>query len=306
MSTFILRRLIFAVIVVIAVTFLAFVLVYLSGDPARSLAGVDTNEEHLERIREIYGLNLPLTEQYLYFVGNALTGDLGQSFYFRMDVAPLVWEKFGVTLQLALVSLLFSIAVSIPLGIVAAINRDSFADQAVTVISLVGVSTPNFWLGIILILVFADYWQLLPPSGRDGGLASFVLPAITLSGYNIGLMTRLMRRSMLEELRKQYVTVAHAKGLQERRVHWSHALRNALIPTVTVAGLQFGAMLGGSIVVETVFAWPGIGFLMIQAIRSNDLPVIRAVVLVVGVSFVVINLFVDLLYGVLDPRVRLT
>lgn len=292
-------------VVVIAVTFLAFVLVYLAGDPARALAGVDTDEANLMQIRETYGLDRPLYEQYGRFVFNLLRGDLGRSFHFRVDVLPLVTEKFLITLQLALVSLLISVSIALPLGIISTLYRDRLADHVATVVSLLGVSTPGFWLGIVLILIFADQLKWLPASGRDAGWKSFILPAITLSGYNIGLMTRLMRRSMLEELQKPYVVVAHAKGLSPRRVHLYHVFRNALIPTVTVIGLQFGIMLGGSIVVETVFAWPGLGLLMIQAIRASDLPIIRAAVLVAGVAFVFINLIVDMLYTVLDPRVRL-
>jgi ABC-type dipeptide/oligopeptide/nickel transport system permease component len=304
MTTFLLRRLLFAILIVFAVTFFSFVLVYLAGDPARSLAGVDTSEERLDAIRRAYGLDQPLHEQYLLFLQNALRGNLGQSFRYQVDALPLVMQKFGVTLQLALASLAISLLVAVPLGILAATRHNRPADHTATLVSLLGISTPGFWLGILLILVFADWLRLLPPSGNDEGWRSLILPAITLSGYTIGLITRLMRRSMLEELRKPYVTVAHAKGQRRWRVYTNHALRNALIPTVTVAGLQFGAMLGGSLVVETVFAWPGIGFLMIQAIRTNDLPVVRAVVLVVGLAFVVVNLLVDLLYGVLDPRIR--
>ena len=304
MTTYLIRRLFFAVIVILAVTFIAFVLVYLAGDPARSLAGVDTTEERLAKIREIYGLDLPLHRQYLLFLGNALKGKLGLSFRYNMDVAPLVFQKLGVTLELAFASLLLSVAVAIPLGIWAAVKQNSAFDYAATLFSLLGVSTPGFWLGILLVLLFADQLRWLPASGREDGLRSLLLPALALSGYNIGLMTRLMRRSLLEELRKPYVTVAHSKGQHPFWIYVGHALRNALIPTVTIIGLQFGAMLGGSIVVETVFAWPGLGFLMIQAIRTNDLPVVRAVVLVVGVAFVFINLIVDLLYGLLDPRIR--
>lgn len=304
MTIYLLRRLLFAIIVILAVSFFSFVLVYLAGDPARSLAGVDTNEETLALIRREYGLDRPIYEQYWLFVQNALQGNLGRSFRYQMDALPLVLAKFGITLELALAALAFSLAVALPLGIVSAVRHRSPIDQSATVVSLLGISTPGFWLGIILILLFADRLHWFPPSGRDEGWRSLVLPAIALSGYNIGLMTRLMRRSLLEELRKPYVTVAHAKGQRPLAVYLRHALRNALIPTVTVAGLQFGAMLGGSLVIETVFAWPGIGFLMIQAIRTNDLPIVRAVVLVVGVAFVVINLAVDLLYGVLDPRIR--
>ncbi len=304
MNKYIVRRLQLVLVIAVIVTFLSFVLVYLAGDPARSLAGVDTTEANLAHIRETYGLDRPLHEQYLLFVTNALQGNLGRSFHFRTEVLPLVLEKFGTTLQLALVSLGLSIVIALPLGIVSAIRQRQLIDQLATLISLLGISTPGFWLGIILILVFADQLKILPASGRDEGLKSFILPAVTLSGYNVGLMTRLIRRSMLEELRRQYVVVAHSKGLRARRVHLDHALRNALIPTVTVAGLQFGAMLGGTIVVETVFAWPGLGSLMLQAIRASDLPIIRAAVLVVGISFVGVNLLVDLLYVVLDPRIR--
>jgi ABC-type dipeptide/oligopeptide/nickel transport system permease component len=304
MATYLLRRLLFAMMVVLAVTFLSFLLVYLAGDPARSLAGVDTNEEHLAMIRQQYGLDLPLYEQYFRFLQNALQGNLGQSYRYQVDSLPLVISKFGLTLQLASASLVLSILVALPLGILAATHYRQATDHLATTVSLLGVSTPGFWLAIILILIFADWLRVLPASGHDQGWRSLILPVIALSGYNIGLITRLVRRSLLEELRKPYVTVAHAKGQRRWVVNLHHALRNSLIPTVTVLGLQFGGMLGGSIVVETVFAWPGIGFLMIQAIRTNDLPVIRAVVLVVGLAFVAINLVVDLLYGVLDPRIR--
>jgi ABC-type dipeptide/oligopeptide/nickel transport system permease component len=301
---YILQRLIFAVVVIFAVTFVSFVLVYLAGDPVRALAGIDTTPAHLERIRERYGLHLPLHEQYFYFVTNALQGDLGRSFRYNTDVLPLVMSRFSLTLQLAALSLLLSLLIALPLGIVAAIKRHTWVDHLASFISLVGVSIPSFWLGILLILIFADHFRLLPPSGADDGLRSLIMPAVALSGYNIGLMTRLIRRSFLEEMKKQYVTVAHAKGLPVLQVQGHHILRNALIPTVTVAGLQFGVMLGGSIVVETVFALPGLGFLIIQAIRTNDLPIVRAAVLVIGISFVLINFFVDFLYSVLDPRVR--
>jgi len=303
MITYLLRRLFFAIIVVFAVTFISFLLVFLAGDPARSLAGVDTNEQHLAMIREQYGLDLPLHQQYILFVQNALQGNLGQSYRYHVDSLPLVISKFGLTLQLASASLLLSILIAVPLGILAATHFQQPADHLATVVSLLGISTPGFWLAILLILIFADWLRVLPASGNEGW-QSLLLPVVTLSGYNIGLITRLVRRSMLEELRKPYVTVAHAKGQRRWVVNVHHVLRNSLIPTVTVLGLQFGAMLGGSIVVETVFAWPGIGFLMIQAIRTNDLPIIRAVVLIVGLAFVAINLAVDLFYGLIDPRIR--
>ena len=303
MITFILRRLLFGVLVLIAVSFFSFILVYLAGDPARALGGIDANDESLAQIRQAYGLDQPIATQYLIFAGNALQGDLGRSFRYRTQVLPLVAEKFAATAQLAIVSLLFSIGVAIPLGIYTAIRQGTWVDGATLVLSLIGLSTPGFWLGIILILVFADWLRLLPPSG-DEGLKSFVLPGLTLSGYGIGIMTRLMRRNVIEEMGEGYVSTARAKGLPEKMVYLRHILRNALIPTVTVAGLQFGTMLGGTIVVETVFAWPGIGSLMLQAVQVSDLPIIRGAVLVVGASFIAVNLVVDLLYVYLDPRIR--
>lgn len=304
MNVFLIRRLLFAVVVLFAVTLFAFVLVYLSGDPARTLAGIDAGAEDIAMIRAAYGLDLPLYEQYLRFIRNALHGNLGLSFRYQMDALPLVLRKFALTLQLAVASLLLSLLIAIPLGVLAAVKQHGLVDRLAMLFALLGVSTPGFWLGILLILLFADRWRWLPASGNSDGLRSLILPAIALSGYNIGLMTRLTRRAMVEELRKPYIAVAHAKGQRPLWVYLNHALRNALIATVTVAGLQFGAMLGGSIIIETVFAWPGLGFLMMQAIRTNDLPIIRAAVLVVGLAFVVINLFVDLLYGLLDPRIR--
>jgi peptide/nickel transport system permease protein len=304
MAVYLLRRLLFAVVVLIAVSFFSFVLVFLAGDPARSLAGVDTNEDHLAMIRRTYGLDRPIHEQYMLFLRNAAQGQLGRSFRYNMDAGPLVAQKFGLTLQLALASLALSLVIALPLGILAAVYRRTPLDDATTFVSLLGVSTPGFWLGILLILLFADWLRWLPPSGNQDGLRSLVLPALALSGYNIGLLTRLVRRSMIDELRQPYVTVAHAKGQRPLWVYLNHALRNALIPTVTVIGLQFGALLGGSLVIETIFAWPGLGHLMIQAIRTNDLPVVRAAVLVAGTAFVFVNLCVDLVYGLLDPRIR--
>ena len=303
MLTFIVRRLLFAVLVLLAVSFFSFILVYLAGDPARALGGIDADEEQLAQIRKAYGLDQPISTQYAIFAANALKGDLGWSFRYRTPVLPLVTDKFFATTQLAITSLLISLCVAIPLGILAAVRHGTFVDGASMALSLIGVSTPGFWLGIILILIFADWLRLLPPSGNEG-LASFVLPGLTLSGYGIGVMTRLLRRNVLDELREGYVATARAKGLAEKKVYLRHILRNALIPTVTVAGLQFGALLGGTIVVETVFAWPGIGSLMLQALQASDLPVIRGVVMVVGASFMAVNLVVDLLYVYLDPRIR--
>lgn len=305
MAGYIGRRVAFGVLVLLVVSFLAFILVYLAGDPARALAGPDTTEAALARIRTRYGLDRPLYEQYLLFLSQAVQGDLGQSFRFRTSVGPLVWERYLLTLQLAGSSVLVSALIALPLGVALALRHQRPVDQIGSTVAIVGVSTPNFWLGLILILIFADQLQVLPASGH-GTWRHLVLPVATLSAYTFGLATRLVRRSMLEELSRDYVRTGRAKGLSETTVRVRHALRNALIPAVTVLGLQMGMILGGSIVVESVFAYPGVGWLMIQSVQANDLPVVRGVVLLVGASFVVINLAVDLVYAWLDPRIAYT
>lgn len=304
MLNFLLRRLGFGLIVLLLVTFFAFILVYLTGDPAVTLAGMDASPADVERIRAAYGLDQPLFVQYLQFLGNALQGDLGTSFRTKAPVGPLVLERLFITLQLVLVSMVISLGVGIPLGVLAATSRSRVLKSLVTGFSVLTVSTPAFWVGLILILVFADQLRLLPASGR-GGPESFILPAITLSLYTVGLIIRLVRRSLSDELGSQYVLTGAAKGLARPRIVLRHALRNALIPTVTVVGLQLGYVVGGSIVVESIFAWPGIGSLMINSINTTDMPVVRAIVLVAGAAFVIINLLVDLSYAWLDPKVKI-
>lgn len=304
MLNFLLRRLGFGLIVLLLVTFFAFILVYLTGDPALTLAGMDATPEDVERIRSSYGLDRPLLLQYLQFLAQAVQGDLGTSFRTGAEVGPLVFDRLFITLQLVLVSMVISLGVGIPLGVLGATSRSKAVRSAITGFSVGTVSTPAFWVGLILILVFADQLRLLPASGR-GGPETFILPAITLSLYTVGLIIRLIRRSLADELGAQYVLTASAKGLARGRIIARHALRNALIPTVTVVGLQLGYVVGGSVVVESIFAWPGIGNLMINSINTTDMPVVRGIVLVAGASFVVINLLVDLSYAWLDPKVKI-
>jgi ABC-type dipeptide/oligopeptide/nickel transport system permease component len=238
------------------------------------------------------------------FVGRAFSGDLGESFRYRTAALPLVLGRLPTTLLLACASVVFSTAISLPLGVLAATRRGRFADALASTMALLAISMPSFWLGVILILVFAGALRMLPASG-SGTWQQLILPTITISAFSIGLLTRLIRRAVGEALAQPFVTTARAKGLDERTIAWVHVLRNSAIPVVTVMGLQFGALVGGSVVVETVFAWPGVGWLMIQSIEARDLPVIRAAVLVLAIFIVLINLTVDVLYTVLDPRIRL-
>jgi peptide/nickel transport system permease protein len=303
MTAYLVRRLLQAVLVLVAVSMLAFALIYMSGDPVRALVPADARQEDVDNIRRGFGLDQPLHVQYLRFLERAAQGDLGQSFKYRTSAMELVLQRLPHTILLASASIMIAICVSIPLGVLAATRRGGPADVIATSFALLSISTPAFWLGLIGILVFADALRLVPASGA-GTWQHLVLPAITLSAYSVGLITRLVRATMIDILRQNYITAARAKGLSWVAVNYRHALRNGLIPTVTVLGLQFGALLGGSVVVETVFAWPGLGWLLVQSINSRDLPLVRAIVLVISLFFVLINLIVDLLYSSLDPRIR--
>jgi peptide/nickel transport system permease protein len=302
-TTYLVRRLLQAVLVLVAVSILAFALIYLAGDPVRALVPPDTRAEDVENIRRGFGLDQPLYVQYARFVERAVQGDLGQSFKYRTSAMELVLQRLPHTLLLATASILIAIVVAIPLGVLAATRRGRLTDVIATGVALLSISTPAFWLGLIGILVFADALRVLPASGA-GTWQHLVLPAITLSAYSVGLVSRLVRATMIDILRQNYIVAARAKGLSWVAVNYRHALRNGLIPTVTVLGLQFGALLGGSVVVESVFAYPGLGFLLVQSINSRDLPLVRAIVLVISLFFVLINLAVDLLYSSLDPRIR--
>jgi peptide/nickel transport system permease protein len=303
MARYLVRRLLQAVLVLFAVSILTFALIYLAGDPVRAMVPADARQEDVDNIRRGFGLDQPLHVQYVRFLERAAQGDLGQSFKYRTNAMELVLQRLPHTVLLASTSILIAVIVSIPLGVLAATRRGGFADVIATSFALLSISTPAFWLGLIGILVFADALRLLPASGA-GTWQHLVLPAVTLSAYSIGLITRLVRATMIDILRQNYITAARAKGLSWVAVNYRHALRNGLIPTVTVLGLQFGALLGGSVVVETVFAWPGLGWLLVQSINSRDLPLVRAIVLVISLFFVAINLMVDLLYSSLDPRIR--
>jgi peptide/nickel transport system permease protein len=291
-------------LVLFAVSLLSFVLIFLSGDPVAVLVPLNARAEDMANVRRQYHLDQPLPVQYLLFLEQAAHGDLGESFRYHSPALPLVLGRLPTTLLLAAASIVLTIIVSIPVGVVAAMHRAGWLDALTTIASLLAVSMPSFWLGVILILLFAGSLRVLPASGA-GTWQQLILPMLTISAFSIGLLVRLVRRSVSETLRQPYVTTARGKGLDERSIARRHVVRNSAIPVVTVLGLQLGALIGGSVVVETVFAWPGVGWLMIQSIEARDLPVIRAAVLVLAGFIVVINLLVDLTYTLLDPRIRL-
>ncbi|GGA55124.1 ABC transporter permease [Pelagibacterium lentulum] len=305
MAKFIFYRILQAIFVVFAVTLTVSFAIRLTGDPAIMLsqgAGSIT-EADLERIREALGLNRPFLVQYWDFVSGVFVGDFGRSFMGGTSVGALIARALPATLMLALVSLFLSIVISIPLGITAAVSRGKWADQAIRILSLVGLSFPNFWLAIMLVLVFSITFRLLPPSGMEGPI-SFIMPAATMAIILTATNVRLVRTTMLETLRSQYVMVARAKGLSETKVLYKHALRNCAIPLVTYFGLQFGGLLGGIVVIERVFNWPGLGTLAFEAVAARDYPVLQAVITVLSLLIVSINLLVDIAYGLLDPRIR--
>src|SRR5215213_7107705 len=304
MAGYLIQRLWQSALVLLAVSVLSFVLIFLSGDPVAALIPLNARQEDVDNIRRAYNLDQPVVVQYLIFLQRAVTGDMGESFRFKSDALALVLGRLPNTILLACSSMLLSMAISVPLGILAATRKGRLPDALSSTVALVGISMPSFWLGVILILVFAGGLRWLPASG-SGTWRHLVLPTVTISAFATGLLIRLVRRSVADTLRQAYVTTARSKGLTERAVAWTHVLRNSAIPVVTVMGLQFGALLGGSVVVETVFAWPGVGWLMIQSIEARDLPVIRASVLILALFIVSINLAVDVLYTLLDPRIQL-
>lgn len=297
------RRLVHSLWVIAALSVLVFLMVHASGDPARALAPIDASPEDIANIRVQYGLDRPLPVQFVGFVKGALRGDMGESFKFRRPAFEVVVERLPATVTLALSSFTLSVLVALPLGVLTAVNAFGIADTLGSGLAFLSIAMPSFWLGMIVILVFSDRLHWLPPSGI-GGISHLIMPSVTMSAYSIGLISRLLRADLRETLSKDYILVARSKGLPQRVVVLRHALKNCLIPTVTVLGLELGTMLSGSVVVETVFAWPGVGWLMIQAVEARDLPLVRAVVMVVGTTFVVINVMVDILYSYLDPRIK--
>jgi ABC-type dipeptide/oligopeptide/nickel transport system permease component len=289
-------------VVMLGTASLVFVVLRLTGDPAMMVAPPGATLDDLAAIRRELGLDHSIGMQYVEFLRKLAVGDLAESFRYRRPALEIVSERAGATVQLALVAQLLAIVLAIPLGVVAAIRRDSWLDATLTGLATLGQSIPHFWLGLMAIVVFAVQLGWLPTSGR-GGWSHLVLPAITLSSYSMASLTRLMRSSVLEVLGSDYIRTARAKGLGTGPVLFKHALKNAMIPLVTLIGLQLGVLLSGAVIVETVFAWPGIGRLIIEAIHTRDYPLVQAGVVLMALLFVIVNQGVDLCYRWLDPRV---
>lgn len=325
MLQYVLRRLVSLVFILLGVSVLVFLLVHLApGDPVRIMLGEEATVEDVERLNRIYGFDQPLYAQYLRWIGNALQGDLGLSIRSQLPVSTLIFERMPATIELALWSLIIAIGVGVPLGVLSAVRRNTWVDFGSMFAALVGVAAPNFWVGLILLSQVALYVAWLPIGGRgpsfgDAFVALFtrfdpvvlwdhlryiLLPALALGTSIMALITRLTRSSLLEVLGRDYVRTARAKGLRGLTVVYGHALKNALLPVVTVVGVQFGALLGGSIVIEVVYSWPGVGRLIVNAISQRDFPVVQGSVLMLAVVFAFVNLLVDLSYSLINPRIR--
>ncbi|HTZ96472.1 MAG TPA: nickel ABC transporter permease [Terriglobales bacterium] len=304
MLRYLLSRLLYTIPVVWLVVSVVFLLIHLvPGDPILQMLGEGAPATDIQAARHAYGLDAPLGQQYLHYWNGVLHGNLGPSLRFNQNVAKLIAERYPYTLQLTLAALLVAVILSIPAGVRSARRRNRWDDRTLSVVSLFGLSFPNFALGPILILLFAIKVGWLPVSGA-GGLSHLILPAITMGGALAAILTRMVRTSMLEELGQDYIRTARAKGLPERTVVYHHALRNAMIPVITVLGLQFGALLAGAIVTETIFSWPGVGRLTIQAIGNRDYYLVQGCILAIGLTYIAVNFLTDLLYSVVNPRIR--
>ena len=332
MASYLVRRLAGTIPVLLLITLLVFLLLHAApGDPASLLLSDATSEADVLEARQRWGLDQPLHVQYLKFFTAAVTGDLGNSFRFAQPVAELIATRLPATVELAAFSILIAVTLAVPLGVWAGARPNSWVDNLGTSFGLFGISMPNFWMGIMLILLFSGSFHLLPSAGRStygvagaqetgfyflgsllGGnwpglkdaLLHMAMPGLALGANMIGILMRVTRSSVLEVLHEEYVVTARAKGMAERRVLWRHVLSNALIPIITVAGLELGTLLSGSIIVETVFAWPGMGSLLITGVTSRDYPLVMGLVMMYTAAFVTINLVIDALYGIIDPRIR--
>lgn len=304
MLRYIATRLLYMIPVLWLVVSVVFLLIHLvPGDPIQAMLGEGASSTDIQAARHAYGLDVPIGQQYVNYWKNVLHGDLGRSLRFDQPVTRIIVQRYPWTLQLTLASMFVALLISIPAGVRSARRRNRWDDRVLSFVSLLGLSFPNFALGPILILFFAIKLGLLPVSG-SGTLAHLVLPSITMGGALAAILTRMVRTAMLEELSQDYIRTARAKGLSENVVVYKHALRNALIPVLTVVGLQFGALLAGAIVTETIFSWPGIGRLTIQAIGNRDYYLVQGAILIIGLTYVVVNFFTDFLYSLANPRIR--
>lgn len=304
MLKYIIKRLLALIPVILGVTFLVFMIMQLApGDAAKLMLGEGATQEEVEAQREKMGLNDPLIVQYGRYMVNFCKGDLGTSYATRRPVADEVFSRFPYTFQLSIVAGIVSILLAIPLGIVAAVKQNTLFDNFSMIVSLIGVSMPIFWLALLLVLFFSLKLGWFPVQGADSW-KSYILPAVSLGFMNMASIARTTRSSMLETIRQDYIRTARAKGVSKKEVVVNHAFRNALIPTITVCGIQLGQLLGGSVLTETVFAWPGIGRLLVQSISARDVPMVLGCMVVMTACFSIVNLLIDLLYGLADPRIK--
>ena len=320
MLAFIIRRFLQSIVVMLVVGLIAFVMFRFVGDPVDQMVGLETSIEDRERLRETLGLNAPLPMQFWKFISSAVQGDFGTSYQFKRPVADMFGDRLPATLELALISAIFALCAGIPMGVFTALYKDSVLTKLFQAISLVGISLPTFLIGILLIYVFSVQLQWLPSFGRGevvhiagwttglltgSGLKALILPAITLGLFQMTLIMRLVRSEMMEILRSDFIKFARARGLTPRAVHFGHALKNTMIPVITITGLQLGSIIAFAIITETVFQWPGIGLMFLQAVQDVDVPIMAAYLLMIAFLFVFINLIVDILYVVVDPRIRI-
>ena len=321
MIAFLVQRLLQAVAVMLAVALISFTMFRFVGDPVNQLVSLDTPADQIAQLRVALGLDDPVIVQFVRYIGNALRFDFGISYQFRQPVTTLLAERAPATLELALASAIFSLVVGIPMGVYTALRRDHWLAKLFQAVSLVGVSLPTFLIGILFIYLFSVTLGWLPSFGRGqvvsvggwstgfltaSGLKAMILPAITLGLFQMTLIMRLVRAEMLEILRTDYIKFARARGLRTRAIHFGHALKNTLVPVITITGLQLGSIIAFAIITETVFQWPGMGILFLQAVQNVDIPIMAAYLMLIALMFVVINLVVDLLYAVVDPRLRAT
>ena len=303
MKKYLSKRLLQIIPTLFIITFVVFVLVYMAGDPVSLMLPEDASDADREALREALGLNDPFLVQYATFVGNLIMGNFGTSFRYNQEALPLVLERLPATFELAAASMAVAIMIAIPLGTYSARKRNSFVDLFITGGSVLGKAMPNFWLGIMLILLLAVNYQVFPVSGR-GTFAHLILPAITLGTGVAAEMTRLIRSNMLEILNQDYIRTARSKGASESKVVFIHAFRNSLIPVVTIMGLQISSLVSGALITESVFSWPGLGLLLVQAVNGRDMAIVQAAVFVIAILVIIINLVTDLVYRWLDPRIN--
>jgi peptide/nickel transport system permease protein len=317
---YIIRRLLQSILVMLAVGFIAFSLFNFVGDPVNNMLGLDATAADRERVAEALGLNDPFPVQFARFVGNAVQGNFGQSYRLSIPVEQAIANRLPATLELVFVGAVLALAIGVPLGVYTGLNRDGCISRALLTVSLIGISLPTFLIGILLILTFSVWLNWLPSFGRGEtitiggwesnllsfeGFKSIILPAVTLCLFQLTLLMRLVRAEMLEVMRTDYIKFARARGLHSRSINFGHALKNTMVPVITITGLQIGSLIAFAIITETVFQWPGMGLLFLQAIQFVDIPVMAAYLCLVAFIFVIINLMVDLLYYVIDPRLRL-